>query len=51
MVFKEATKSILITKEMIWEGYKEVKRNKGAAGVDAESLELFDQHYKLFQVL
>ena len=43
MIFKEETKSIPITKVMVWEAYKEVKRNKGAAGVDAVSLEAFDQ--------
>ncbi|GJM61199.1 group II intron reverse transcriptase/maturase [Persicobacter diffluens] len=56
MIFKEETKSIPITKMMVWEAYKQVKRNKGAAGVDAVSLEAFDQDrskllYKLWNRL
>ena len=37
MVFKEQTKSIPITKMMVWEAYKLVKSNKGSAGVDLQT--------------
>ena len=42
-----------ISKRMVWEAYKRVKANKGAAGVDSESIEEFEQHlqdnlYKLW---
>lgn len=43
MIFKEQTKSIPITKEMVWEAYKQVKRNKGSGGVDLETLEEFEK--------
>jgi RNA-directed DNA polymerase len=36
------TKGIPITKQMVYEAYKKVHRNKGAAGIDEESLEDFD---------
>jgi len=53
MIFKEQTKSIPITKMMVWEAYKKVKSNKGSAGVDRQSLENFDYNrskelYKLW---
>ena len=38
------TKGIPITKQMVYEAYKKVKRNKGAAGIDNESLEDFDRN-------
>jgi len=34
MIFKEQTKSVPITKEMVWESYKKVKSNGGSAGID-----------------
>jgi RNA-directed DNA polymerase len=37
------TKSIPITKRMIWESYKKVRRNKGAAGIDEETLEMYEE--------
>ena len=43
MIFREGTKSIPITKEMVWEAYKEVKSNGGSAGIDQQSLEMFDR--------
>ncbi|MDT8442581.1 MAG: group II intron reverse transcriptase/maturase, partial [Desulfuromonadales bacterium] len=43
MIFKEQTKSIPITKMMVWESYKKVKSNKGSAGVDNQTLEDFDK--------
>jgi len=36
------TKSLPVTKEMVWEAYKKVKANKGGAGVDGISLEQFE---------
>jgi RNA-directed DNA polymerase len=46
-------KPFRISKRVVWEAYKRVKANKGAAGVDAESTEEFEQHlqdnlYKLW---
>jgi retron-type reverse transcriptase len=43
MIFKEQTKSIPITKMVVWEAYKKVKSNKGSAGVDQQTLEDFDK--------
>ena len=43
MIFKEQTKSIPITKTMVWEAYKKVKSNKGSAGIDQQTLEDFDK--------
>lgn len=43
MIFKEQTKSIPITKMMVWEAYKKVKSNKGSAGVDQQTLDDFDK--------
>ena len=43
MIFEEKTKSIPITKEMVWEAYKLVKKNKGSAGVDAQTLQEFEK--------
>jgi retron-type reverse transcriptase len=37
------TKSIPVTKRMVWEAYKKVKANKGAPGVDAESIQAFEE--------
>ena len=42
---KETTKSLPVTKSMVWRGYKQVKRNKGAAGIDRQSIEDFDANY------
>ncbi len=36
------TKSVPISKTMVWEAYKKVKANKGSAGVDQISMEEFD---------
>ena len=32
-----------IPKQMVWEAYQRVKANKGAAGVDGQSVEQFEQ--------
>lgn len=37
------SKSYLISKQVVWEAYHRVKSNGGAAGVDAESLEMFER--------
>jgi group II intron reverse transcriptase/maturase len=37
------TKSIPITQEMVIAAYKRVKKNKGAAGIDGETLEKFEE--------
>jgi group II intron reverse transcriptase/maturase len=39
MIFNEQTKSIPITKMMVWEAYKKVRSNKGSAGVDQQTLD------------
>jgi RNA-directed DNA polymerase len=38
-----ATKSIPITKQMIWEAYKKVRSNKGSAGIDEETIEMYEE--------
>lgn len=40
------TKSFDISKQVVWEAYKKVKTNKGAAGVDDESIEDFEKNLK-----
>ncbi len=40
------TKPFLIPKGLIWEAYKQVKANKGAAGIDKESLDQFELNLK-----
>jgi retron-type reverse transcriptase len=35
-------KSFDISKRLVWEAYKSVKANKGAAGVDGQSVEAFE---------
>lgn len=45
-----------MTKQQVWEAYKQVKANRGGAGVDAQTLEKFDQDlgnnlYKLWNRL
>ena len=49
-------KSFAISKRAVWEAYRRVKANKGAAGVDGESIEEFEQDlegnlYKLWNRL
>jgi RNA-directed DNA polymerase len=43
MIFKEQTKSIPITKMMVWDAYKLVKRNRGIAEVDLHTLAGFEK--------
>jgi RNA-directed DNA polymerase len=52
----EQAKPFCITKRQVWEAYKRVKANKGAAGVDGQTLEEFEQDlegnlYKLWNRL
>jgi len=42
MKSEEITKSLPVTKRMVWEAYKQVKGNGGSAGVDKQSIEQFD---------
>jgi RNA-directed DNA polymerase len=49
-------KPFCITKRQVWEAYKRVKANKGAAGVDGQSIDVFDEDlvnnlYKLWNRL
>lgn len=39
----KSAKSIPITKRQVWEAYKRVKANRGAAGVDGQTIEQFDE--------
>jgi retron-type reverse transcriptase len=39
-------KSFDISKRLVWEAYKSVKANKGAAGVDGVSIEEFEADLK-----
>jgi len=40
------TRGIPITKQMVFNAYKKVKRNRGSAGVDNESITEFDENLK-----
>ena len=42
----EQAKPFCITKRQVWEAYKRVKANKGAAGVDGQEIEDFEQDLK-----
>ncbi len=39
-------KPYVIPKQLVWEAYKRVKANRGAAGVDGESLATFEKDLK-----
>ena len=39
-------KPLAISKQEVWKAYLQVKSNGGAAGVDAESIEAFEQDLK-----
>jgi RNA-directed DNA polymerase len=41
-MFETTSKTVPITKDMVRAAYRKVKSNKGAAGVDKESLEIFE---------
>ena len=40
------TKPFDISKHVVWEAYKRVKANKGAAGIDDESISVFEENLK-----
>ena len=40
-------KPFSISKELVWEAYKQVKNNKGAAGIDQESIDQFEVNLKV----
>lgn len=42
----EETKPFEISKHVVWEAYKRVKANKGAAGIDDESIMGFEEKLK-----
>jgi len=44
--FMTQDKSYEISKQVVWEAYKRVKANRGAAGVDQQSLEDFEKDLK-----
>jgi len=48
-----STKPFAIAKRAVWEAYRQVKANRGAAGIDEETIAMFDQNlsrnlYKLW---
>jgi len=45
-------KPFCISKHVVWDAYKRVKANQGAAGVDSESVEVFERNLKnnLFKI-
>jgi len=48
-----STKPYVIAKRAVWEAYQQVKANRGAAGIDEETIAMFDQNlsrnlYKLW---
>ena len=50
---KEQTKSLPISKRMVWESYQKVAAKNGGAGIDRESVEMFNENmsgnlYKLW---
>jgi RNA-directed DNA polymerase len=42
----DETKPFEISKRVVWEAYKRVKANKGAAGIDDESISAFEENLK-----
>ena len=48
-----STKPFVIAKRAVWEAYQQVKANRGAAGIDDETIAMFEQNlsrnlYKLW---
>lgn len=43
---RSASKPFDISKQLVWEAYQKVAANKGAAGVDGESITQFEQDLK-----
>ena len=42
----KTAKPFEISKEIVFEAYKRVKANKGAAGIDGETIEEFEENLK-----
>ena len=42
----KGTKSIRISKDLVWQAYKKVKANAGSSGIDQVTIELFDANLK-----
>lgn len=42
----DKTKSFVISKQAVWEAYKKVKANGGAAGTDGQAIEDFEKNLK-----
>ena len=42
----EEAKPFAIPKQAVWDAYKKVRANKGAAGIDDVSMEAFDRNLK-----
>jgi predicted molibdopterin-dependent oxidoreductase YjgC len=43
---KSQAKPLEISKRVVWEAYLRVKANKGAAGVDGQTIEQYEQDVK-----
>src|SRR5260370_40944487 len=41
-----ASKPYRVSKQVVWEAYRQVKANQGAAGVDGETIAAFEQNLK-----
>ena len=41
---RTSTKTYVIAKRAVWEAYQQVKANRGAAGVDEETIAMFEQN-------
>ena len=53
---EEMTKSLPISKQMVWKSYQQVKTNGGGCGIDGETIKGFDKEmsknlYKLWNRL
>jgi RNA-directed DNA polymerase len=44
--YVDMTKPFSISKELVWQAYKQVKANKGVAGIDQESIDQFELNLK-----
>jgi RNA-directed DNA polymerase len=40
------TKSYEISRQLVWKAYQQVKANKGAAGIDRETIQEFEKNLK-----
>jgi hypothetical protein len=46
MICMDRAKPFCIAKRDVWEAYRQVKANRGAAGVDGQSLADFDENLR-----